>query len=207
MDDYRKVINFDSYKDKKKIGILLSGGADSAMLLYLLCQMVLDQGNDKSVIPLHGWDMRRQVAYSPDSAEEVRDIVKGYFPTVDLDYVQIFPYFKHKGEDKSKYNRPAIQDYKDRGIIDSYMFGSTFEPPKESGIESIGRDKPRSIDNNPYNALTKKDVKDLYVKYNLMDTLYPATVSCIGDEITPCKTCWWCREKYWAFGSYDGGIQ
>ena len=27
------------------------------------------------------------------------------------------------------------------------------------------------------------------------------------DNFTkPCKECWWCREKKWAFGMYDGGV-
>ena len=45
-----------------------------------------------------------------------------------------------------------------------------------------------------------------------MDNLFPITWSCIsyGDKTDywthPCKTCWWCKEKLWAFGSYDGGV-
>ena len=60
--------------------------------------------------------------------------------------------------------------------------------------------------------VNKKFIAQCYKDYNLMDKLYPLTASCIGYADTtnyftePCKTCWWCKEKLWAFGSYDGGV-
>ena len=48
--------------------------------------------------------------------------------------------------------------------------------------------------------------------FNLMDDLFPLTMSCIGFEketnyfTEPCKKCYWCHEKKWAFGCYDGGL-
>ena len=45
-----------------------------------------------------------------------------------------------------------------------------------------------------------------------MKELFPITASCVGyaketDYFTkPCKVCWWCREKKWAFGMYDGEV-
>ena len=42
----------------------------------------------------------------------------------------------------------------------------------------------------------------------LLDSLFPLTYSCEGSiEATKhhtqhCKKCWWCQERYWAFGRY-----
>jgi|TARA_B100000214_G_scaffold326295_1_gene264255 hypothetical protein len=64
----------------------------------------------------------------------------------------------------------------------------------------------------PLMFVNKKFIAQCYKDYNLMDKLYPLTASCIGYADTtnyftePCKTCWWCKEKLWAFGSYDGGV-
>ena len=64
----------------------------------------------------------------------------------------------------------------------------------------------------PYEYVDKRFVADMYHKYNLMFELFPITSSCVEyaektDYFTkPCKECWWCREKKWAFGMYDGGI-
>ena len=45
----------------------------------------------------------------------------------------------------------------------------------------------------------------------LKEKIFPLTHSCVGtaektdNSTKPCKNCWWCKEKYWAFGQYDGG--
>tara|TARA_B100000242_G_C42945712_1_gene438599 strand:+ start:155 stop:889 length:735 start_codon:yes stop_codon:yes gene_type:complete len=61
----------------------------------------------------------------------------------------------------------------------------------------------------PFLNMTKKDFSLLYEKYDLMYNLFPYTHSCVGnakntDNFTkPCKKCFWCLEKYWAFGLFD----
>tara|TARA_B100000035_G_scaffold307336_1_gene310451 strand:- start:2416 stop:3156 length:741 start_codon:yes stop_codon:yes gene_type:complete len=65
----------------------------------------------------------------------------------------------------------------------------------------------------PLMYVDKKFISQCYKDYNLMNNLFPLTASCIGyAEATdywtkPCKTCWWCKEKLWAFGLYDGGVK
>ena len=49
---------------------------------------------------------------------------------------------------------------------------------------------------------------ELWKKYDIMD-LFDNTITCIEyrEEIEkPCKVCYFCSEKKWAFGKYDGGI-
>lgn len=58
---------------------------------------------------------------------------------------------------------------------------------------------------SPFMQKDKSHVKDMYVKYGVLDTLFPLTASCIGwpDKVTlPCKVCVWCKERLWAFGTY-----
>ena len=61
---------------------------------------------------------------------------------------------------------------------------------------------------NWYKNIDKKYIYEQYVKHNLLETLEPLTWSCIEyAEKTnfftePCKECYWCKEKHWAFGKY-----
>ena len=61
----------------------------------------------------------------------------------------------------------------------------------------------------PFLNMTKKDFADLYEKHNLMSNLFPYTASCTGSSLQtnnftePCRKCFWCKEKYWAFNMYD----
>ena len=63
----------------------------------------------------------------------------------------------------------------------------------------------------PFVQVDKKWVAGMYEKLGLMNELFPMTASCIGDNAAssfytqPCKKCFWCYEKMWAFGCYDGG--
>lgn len=70
-------------------------------------------------------------------------------------------------------------------------------------------------DSAPWYTYDKKFIASIYKKHTyLMEHIYNLTFSCVemDPSITdfwdkPCKECWWCKEKYWAFGTYDYGIK
>jgi hypothetical protein len=56
-------------------------------------------------------------------------------------------------------------------------------------------------------------IAEYYNKINFLKELFPLTRSCVRSDIKltsgwtkPCEQCWWCKEKFWAFHKYDGGI-
>jgi hypothetical protein len=56
-------------------------------------------------------------------------------------------------------------------------------------------------------------VAEYYNKIDFLKKLFPLTRSCVSSDIfetngwrKPCEKCWWCKEKFWAFNKYDGGI-
>ena len=61
----------------------------------------------------------------------------------------------------------------------------------------------------PFNNKTKGDLANYYEQHNLMSSLFPYTASCTGTSkntnnyTEPCQKCYWCLEKYWAFGMFD----
>ena len=65
----------------------------------------------------------------------------------------------------------------------------------------------------PFVNIDKRWIAGMYEQLGLMDELFPMTASCIGDNedskfyTEPCGKCFWCYEKKWAFGCYDGGIK
>jgi len=55
-------------------------------------------------------------------------------------------------------------------------------------------------------------IAEYYNKISFLKDLFPLTKSCVSSSVKltngwtqPCKTCWWCKEKFWAFHKYDGG--
>tara|TARA_A100001035_G_scaffold280082_1_gene283882 strand:- start:5489 stop:7786 length:2298 start_codon:yes stop_codon:yes gene_type:complete len=57
-----------------------------------------------------------------------------------------------------------------------------------------------------YANVDKKFVAGVYLDYDLMDSLFPMTRSCVGTRTQTenftkeCGKCFWCHEKAWAFG-------
>ena len=61
---------------------------------------------------------------------------------------------------------------------------------------------------NPVINVNKKWEAEAYKDKNLLDSLFPLTYSCEGSiedtkyHTQHCKRCWWCQERFWAFGRY-----
>ena len=193
-------------RECKKIGLHISGGLDSALMTFLTAKFIYDNNLSAKIVPIHGWDVKRKHSYSPNTVKNILNVLRPMFSTVQIDDVHLYAYDKLSGEKKSKYSTPLLRLLYREKIVDEFAYGSTREPPiqdlKEMGIESIGR-TAQIRSGGPMGAYTKKDIAELYKKYNLMDNLFPLTVSCVMDEPSgACKECWWCKERYWAFGRY-----
>ena len=215
MKEYEKFLHDKLILSKGKNAVLqLSGGTDSALAFYLICEFVVKENiQDFQITPIHGWDTARKHSYSPDAAKKIYTFIKQKFPTVKINDLYLFAYHKiNKVEEKSKYHRPVYKLMRKEGKLDDYMLfsGVTLSPtdksfkPKNSGnVDGSNRIKGR------YKGMLmfydKKWVSSMYKEKNLLE-IFPYTVSCIADEKGPCKKCWWCEEKYWAFNAYDGDI-
>lgn len=109
----------------------------------------------------------------------------------------------------------------EKGLVNHHINALTANPPrevcKELGFYDRCEERRFSSDNQtklettykPFRNVDKKWVYGMYKKFNLMENLYPYTQSCVGFSrdtnyfTEPCKKCFWCHEKLWAFGTYD----
>ena len=101
----------------------------------------------------------------------------------------------HPLRKKREKNREA-----NNGFLEKWLYGGTHK-----------RDIKLWYHRPLYNH-DKSKVREMYYKFEMMHDIFPLTESCIGQaEATnfftePCKKCWWCHEKKWAFGLYDGAV-
>ena len=127
---------------------------------------------------------------------------------------------------------PIIQSQErlwDSKTIEVLFHGRTANPPvEEAEAHNLTFKRENQRDGNekfvyhekhnrpfyvPFNNVDKRFIAENYKKFNLMEELFPITGSCVGyaeatDNFSkPCRVCWWCREKKWAFGMYDGGVK
>lgn len=230
-NEYGQVNFMDEYPElyeRKKIGINLSGGVDSAFVMFMTLQKIIEKDLDVKVIPITGVDLVRPT--NEWNAREIVDFFCEMFPSVHIEPHEVFYYRKAHQHDKITHHVKNENRLVDDEVIDALFHGISKNPPKEI-MQSLGfydkREKKRDkntiaikhikkdklIFYTPLHDVTKKFIAKEYKKFGLMDELFPITASCIEKSkktnyfTEPCKECWWCKEKYWAFQMYDGGVQ
>ena len=184
--------------------ILLSGGADSTLLLYNLLK---EQPETETRILT--WTEKVTHYRSVKSAVNVINWCIN--ATGNNNIVHIIKY----GDIQSFDYLDKLAKYHGDGY--KICAGITANP-KESvdfGEHGWPDNDPRSKPGNnkdvwlhkgsvyvPYVNYDKKDIARMYRDNNLMD-LFRLTNSCSSyDDVSHCKECWGCKERYWAFGEY-----
>lgn len=209
-----------NFEQDEKIGIKVSGGADSAIVAYMLAKYKMEHNPSVKLKP---------ISYiTPEKVPMIKKIdailecitrltgVEWHHPVVYNLSSSSEPMFTDEREEHNTrlFNAKAIT---------SSTAGITRNPPDsiaERWIEEIG-----PLDNRDPNAdkhpqytpgtflplinIDKKGVRELYDTFGVFEELYPLTFSCedgFGKPIETidyskhCGTCWWCLEREWGFG-------
>jgi hypothetical protein len=210
----------------KRIGITLSGGADSAILLYILCKYIKDNNLDITILPITSCVLAKPVMI--EGTFRVTNKVRELF-NYDIPFL-LDNFLYYRGRKVFEYDLYAQVSLLKEGVVDYLMgAGTTYASEEELKKHDMWEDRPeyRAIDYvpseyenlipgndsykiyKPFLRVDKKFVAEMYEQYGVLETLYPVTKSCIASFSVshgwskPCKTCWWCKERFWAFGSYD----
>jgi 7-cyano-7-deazaguanine synthase in queuosine biosynthesis len=191
-------VELNIYKGPNAISV--SGGADSAVLLYFLLKHSTDRlhiftlaDGTKNITGAKAamnvvyecarltgnYNFEHHIDYSPD-----------YIDT----YVERLPF-----------------EYLDKNEFNVLYAGITNVPPVEERNEFYGNfyeDTRYNFSYIPWTNYDKKKIAEIYREYELLDNLFPVTRSCEWNEFVSskdpgmdhCGECWWCNERQWAFG-------
>ncbi len=217
VDGMASIVPYSSQWDQ--IIVQISGGLDSALMLYLVAKTFDEAGVSTQIRPL-SLEVPTK-AKSLDSARKVISFIKDF-----TGYQNILPALEYEIPIHS--SRPPMKDRFFTELITDllknkgYQFdfnGNTKNPPPEvrqdfedDESRERTRDDRKSIYNTPHSASphalnNKKGIVHLYQRYNLLEGLAPLTLSCdmnledikARDLPIPCGVCWWCRERAWGF--------
>jgi hypothetical protein len=203
------------------VGIGISGGADSAVLLYILMTHI------KHPIHIYNmWSSSRNYSFarSVDAVIETCSRLTG-----NTNYVVHKTQVEPRETNKFFFN--MLTDALDCKEVDLVYMAVTNFPPKEVYLEfdqqqedwhnrfrsdevehplfgltiSGELDNPLVLDERVYVPLrnyNKKAVVKLYQALGLEKNLLTVTRSCEDDNHieSHCMKCWWCQERIWAFG-------
>ena len=213
-------VNIHEDDNIKVVSLKISGGADSAIVGYMLSEYVATERPDIKIIPV--------------TTNHPSKPYQGIFATAIIKfYKETFGDIcgKHYINDVSKME--TNEDYisaqddiwntaNEAETIQRNYSGVTANPPKHEmetfknkrGEYLVGPWDDRNGKHFPVSTegarrhlvnIDKKGVAELYHNLGLMDTLFPLTRSCealTNDFSSHCENCWFCKERYWGFGRY-----
>ncbi len=207
----------------------LSGGADSSIVYYALCDKFKDRDDVNIICITLDTDLKNNYI---KSAKRIIEVVaeltgkrpyKHYTNTVphsDENYVNeqeelvksVYTKYQITRQFNGLTMNPPIEEL-EKFVTDNYLrFGFDLQEAKHC-IDT--RDKTRDNDlgfSNQKGFLfaggDKKLSKALYDKYDMMEKLYPHTFSCEvvpyhtddKGELVHCGYCFFCLERWYAFG-------
>ena len=202
---------FTHLKDNQRYLTYISGGLDSALVAYLA---MLHFPNSKFLM-VTGCHTHMD-NYNETYAKAIVAYLKERFPEQIITH--LIDYYDDREHARSE--RTKRSDHKKSSYnIDGLLSGLTMNPINVPELMDAARDRRRDQVHKMFNVTfnsvgkkitshipfindDKKVIAALYEKYDIMD-LAALTISCESlVPPRPCETCWWCREKNWAFNFF-----
>lgn len=179
-------LNFDS---NIKYGILLSGGLDSALLLYLF----IKYGNNASIQPF--------TILKKDNAWIHANSIVDHFNKKTGVLIPSPIGIKTSSVHHSKQNSVAVNEIFEKYSIDKLLIAINRIP---EDLKNFPGAPIRSITVSnqniliPFSDQTKDKLISIIFSERIED-LIPLTHSCTERESGRCNRCWHCTERAWAF--------
>jgi len=213
----------------KTIGIWMSGGADSALLCYLLAEKIKKE-NLNVTIQLITIDYKRPFVFKAGTVrEKIEEILDAksifenhivYNPPGEIVWTpdELAEQFHIRNYEHFKNNKfqvlysgittnppVEVQQTFNYGILPDVEAKRGTAIQKETNRYFVHPDGGEFWEIKPFFKLDKKDLAELYKSNNLLDNVFPLTRSCehIGTVHGHCGQCWWCNEREWAFGRLE----
>ena len=211
---YNSQQNIEIYEEHavKNVGLRISGGADSAIVGYMLGKFIVEERPDIKIIPIT--TIHAEKPFQEIYSKKIINFLRQEFGEIFLEH-QI-----NTAIDRTFYitaQDDLTKHVKDNLDMHVFYHGLTSNPPadvlKEFNMPGPtdnrnGKNFPTRKRNVrlPLANIDKKGVAELYKTLGVMESLYPNTRSCeeytLGPFETHCEKCWWCKERHWGFGRY-----
>ena len=200
-----------TYKDLEinlyegNLGVKASGGADSSLLLYLLAKYTDS--------PITAYVLSsKQYNYVEETV--VRTVVSKIHEILSKERITVSPIIVEQKTLEVLLYETNKQSEADE--IDMLYGGITKSPNTLINNIPLSDDEKQDRDPNyksetlfenkyaPFANVDKRKIAEIYNEENIVDTIFPLTLSCIrtisGHTKKHCEGCWFCKERLWAFG-------
>ena len=193
----RRTLNVWLHPLRKRIGVLVSGGMDSALLYYLLVKLNVESGLTHKITPYTILRKDGSSQYAPDIINHVHDLFNLPLTTTEI-----------VGDPTLAENMQVETGARDALKKSNILYMGLIE---ELAAFTIGWRDPIKWNNSdsrlyPLKDLNKSHIVDLIIQFK-QEKLFELTHSCIMSG--KCYNCNGCNERSWGFeqmGYADPGI-
>ena len=200
------------------LGLKISGGADSAIVCYMVAKYVTQERPDITIHPITAVASTKpfQQIHADKVLRKVESMTGIKFATHQyrtIDSTTVENYINQQAD--------LVDDvYASQGL-QKHFSGLTANPTAEDapelydgahalpgsyGENDMDRTKATVKKSNTFRPLInvdKKGVAEHYIRLGVLEDLFPLTRSCEDvtfDFTEHCGDCWFCRERKWGFG-------
>lgn len=200
--------------DIPRIGLSLSGGLDSALILYCLAKTLHDRGQTETeIFTYHNKWLRYKKLNSLEAATNVLEYVRKKFPDITI-HDPLVAVMSERRTNKFFHSIVQILKIRFKYKIRWWIVGLNLTDYQNLDFKDyfhrfVERMLTHILPNShPFGWVDKKFIAAQYHNLDIMD-LSMITNSCTADNPggMPCKTCHWCKSRHEAFGCYDYGFK
>ena len=197
------------------IGLKISGGADSAIVCFMLAKYIMEERPDITLHPVTG--IADNKLYQQKYADSVLRKVE------ELTGI-VFGKHQYKDVTASRYildQEDFLKSLYEQELFNLHFAGITANPSEDDAPHLYTSIKDMPTDDRskqlikkdnyrlPLINIDKRGVAEHYTRLGVMDTLFPVTRSCEARVTDSeynidkhCEVCWFCKERYWGFNRY-----
>jgi hypothetical protein len=197
------------------IGLKISGGADSAIVCFMLAKYIMEERPDITLHPVTGIADNKlyQQKYAASVLRKVEELTG-----------IVFGKHQYKNVTASRYildQEDFLISLYEQELFSLHFTGVTANPGEDDAPQLYTDIKAMPTDDRskqlikkdnyrrPLINIDKRGVAEHYTRLGVMDALFPVTRSCEAKVTASeynidehCKVCWFCKERYWGFNRY-----
>lgn len=179
-----------------KIGVMVSGGLDSALLWFMVQLTCKRRG--QVCIPF-------TVPKRDGAAVHARNVVETLNKVIGVEVQRPIIVGAELVDEPNELVTNGVKEVFEHKMCDHLYIAMTaftdeFEHHTTPHPRFVPNEELEKIITWPFKDMTKDQVLQMAFDMDIANTIIPITHSCTEQESGRCNECYWCKERAWAFG-------
>jgi len=191
--------------EARKIGLLISGGLDSSLMLYLITKEIKEKNSNVEFIT---YTVEQELKGTVHHTKKIINIIEE-LNNISITNIIVGASHAHTDYEIIYGTLDALnRERKSNQVLDVLYLASTKVPEELKNVNGAPRRDGRNIFSvvQPWSTVNKDEIVSYILKNNLLE-LVKNSHSCTMISNKHCGECWNCIERIWAFDKNNAKSQ